>query len=398
MKTPPAIVIYPVNIRFPMERANSIQIINTCRALAQQGVQVRLLVRRTSTLSSEEMLAFYGLEPHTNLKVIPLPVLKRAHSYINDKSFYLSLLIWLLPKLLGRSRVTLFLRDLGLARMLGILKPIFKFRMIYEVHMISYLFLREQHKLIPNAMPASEHAERIMRRKETQALRVCDRIISITGILKEKIATEFDIAPHRISIIPDAANTALYDSIAAHKNKEIVYIGQLYPWKGVDILIDALATLPYRATIVGGLPYEDDLKRLQTIAEQHNIADRISFTGHLKWRDAAAYLARAAVSVIPLSDNIIARDYTSPLKLFESMAARAAIVAADLPSIREIITHEHNGLLFTPGDSHALASALQRVMTDNNVRDKIVENAYNQSARYSWHERASNITRIIETI
>jgi hypothetical protein len=51
-------IVYPVNIRFPMERANSIQIVKTCRALAETGRHVHLLTRRMDARSVQECLAF----------------------------------------------------------------------------------------------------------------------------------------------------------------------------------------------------------------------------------------------------------------------------------------------------------------------------------------------------
>ena len=68
-------LIYPANIRFPMERANAIQIVHTCYALANKGVATYLLVRRMDSRTTEECLKFYGLKPHTNLHIIRLPVL-----------------------------------------------------------------------------------------------------------------------------------------------------------------------------------------------------------------------------------------------------------------------------------------------------------------------------------
>ena len=55
--------------------------------------------------------------------------------------------------------------------------------------------------------------------------------------------------------------------------------------------------------------------------------------------------------VLPNPASAISTHFTSPLKLFEYMAAGRAIVASDLPAIREVLRDGENALLVTPGDA-----------------------------------------------
>ena len=57
-------ILYLADIRFPMERANAIQTVHTCHALARSGARVRLVVRRIDAGPNDDPLAFYGLRPH----------------------------------------------------------------------------------------------------------------------------------------------------------------------------------------------------------------------------------------------------------------------------------------------------------------------------------------------
>ena len=61
---------------------------------------------------------------------------------------------------------------------------------------------------------------------------------------------------------------------------------------------------------------------------------------------------------LPNPASAISTRFTSPLKLFEYMAAGPAIVASDLPSIREVLHDDVDALLVTPGDAAALAAAI----------------------------------------
>ena len=73
---------------------------------------------------------------------------------------------------------------------------------------------------------------------------------------------------------------------------------------------------------------------------------------------------QASVALLPLPDEPVARLFTSPLKLFDYMAAGVPIVASDLPALREVLRHEQNALLATPGDPDSFAAAVQRILAD----------------------------------
>ena len=61
-------VLMPADIRFPLERANGVQIVKTAAALAGQGLATTLLVRRSDPRSTAEVLGLYGLDPSPALE------------------------------------------------------------------------------------------------------------------------------------------------------------------------------------------------------------------------------------------------------------------------------------------------------------------------------------------
>ena len=119
----------------------------------------------------------------------------------------------------------------------------------------------------------------------------------------------------------------------------------------VDVLLHAVALLPdAHALIVGGHDKESDLgapARARVRARDRR-ARHVHRTGEpARGRGA---LASAAVLVLPNIASAISTRFTSPLKLFEYMAAGRAIVASDLPAIREILRDNENAVLVPPGD------------------------------------------------
>ena len=76
----------------------------------------------------------------------------------------------------------------------------------------------------------------------------------------------------------------------------IGYAGHLYPWKGVDLVIEAVAALKdTRGLIIGGHEKEPDLARVKAFADQLNCASRITFTGLVPPAEVAARLRAADV-------------------------------------------------------------------------------------------------------
>jgi glycosyltransferase involved in cell wall biosynthesis len=83
--------------------------------------------------------------------------------------------------------------------------------------------------------------------------------------------------------------------------------------------------------------------------------------------------------------------YTSPLKLFEYMAAGAPIVAAELPSIREVIKHGDNGWLVAPDDPGALAAGIRHVLQNRDLASAMAAKAARDAKNYTWQSRAARI-------
>jgi glycosyltransferase involved in cell wall biosynthesis len=124
----------------------------------------------------------------------------------------------------------------------------------------------------------------------------------------------------------------------------------------------------------------------------------VRFRGFVPPPALDAERAEADLFVIPLLDSTTARLFTSPLKLFEAMASNRPVVASDLPSIREILSHEVNALLVPPGDPRALAAAIERLLRDSALSTRLAARAFEDVKAYSWDRRAEAISSFLESL
>jgi glycosyltransferase involved in cell wall biosynthesis len=183
----------------------------------------------------------------------------------------------------------------------------------------------------------------------------------------------------------------------------IFYVGQLYPWKGAGLVVEVAARVPEaRAVIVGGQTNwtadDPDIAALAEQARALGVADRVEMRGHVPYDRIPGVLAEASVALLPLPDEPVARLFTSPLKLFDYMAAGVPIVASDLPSLREVLRDGENALLAEPGNADAFAAAVRRVLTDRELAERLGRQARADVGQYSWDARARALLDIFGNV
>jgi glycosyltransferase involved in cell wall biosynthesis len=196
-----------------------------------------------------------------------------------------------------------------------------------------------------------------------------------------------------ITVIPDAVDLKRFDNLPDQRSARaqlglpdkplVLYTGNFYPWKGVDTLADAAFFLKDITVVLVGGTDEYDYQRIAKKAESapNLIVRRFEAPERMP-----IYLAAADVLVIPnAKSTAISERYTSPLKLFEYMAAEKPIVASDLPSLREILD-EDTAIFFEPDSVQSLASAIRRALKPEAAL--LGTRAHERARVYSWEARA----------
>lgn len=397
----PLEIMIPADIRFPLERANGVQIVKTAAALARHGHRVKLLVRRSDPRPTPDLLALYGLEPDANLEVRRLHVMHRRGSFALPRVSFLAR--GAAAGVGARRRgAVVYTRDLQLADLLLRFPAPGRGPVVYEAHAVESVMYEERGALYgTDEKPDPRKTARIAGREARVWSRATGFVVTTAGI-RDAFADRHGARP-AVAVIPNgcdvADQAAAFPGLASEQPPRVLYAGQLYPWKGVDVLVEAMAAVPdARLVIVGGIEGEADTRRVQELVGRHALGGRTELLGLLPQARVADELARSAVVVAPFLRAGMTERHTSPLKIFEAMAAGRPIVATDLPSSREVLREGENALLVPPGDPAALAAALHRVLSDRELAARLARSAWEEAPRYSWDARARKLQALFEEL
>lgn len=213
------------------------------------------------------------------------------------------------------------------------------------------------HTLAHTKLRARAGEREVMQRAfgEKMIMDNADAIVVSTSVEMEDIANLYNAKHARVEVIPAGVDLQLFqptDSTRAHQTlgllpKEggiILYVGRIEPLKGLDILVRAMALIDRSSdahlVIVGGSGENDaEVQRLQTLAAELGISDRITFTGSMQQEHLPAFYSAADMFVFP---SYYESFGLAPL---EAMACGTPVIASRVGGLKTFIDHGETGYL-----------------------------------------------------
>lgn len=223
------------------------------------------------------------------------------------------------------------------------------------------------------------------------------RVVTVTRYLAEQYLS-IGLPESKLVVWPDAVDLVRYEGLpdrrAARERLGLpidgplaVYTGHLYESKGPSTLIEAARLAPeIHFLLVGGWP--QDIERLRKKAGD---LKNLTFTGFVSNRELPMYQASADVLLLPTSGRTEHALGTSPLKLFEYMAARRPLLASRIPALEDVVRDGENALLFEADNAASLASSLRTLLRDPGLSSRMADRAREDVEAYTWARRASSI-------
>lgn len=172
--------------------------------------------------------------------------------------------------------------------------------------------------------------------------------------------------------------------------KIIIFVGRLHEVKGISYLIEAMNIVVKKNQKTRLLLIGTGKSRsyLQSLVEQLNLEEYISFIGTVPNDKVLEYMAASNVLVLPsLSEGF-------PVVLLEAMASGLPIVATRVGGLQEIIKDGTNGFLVEPKKPKELAEKISMILGDNELRERISRNNKEEVKKYSWKSIIDKLEKI----
>jgi 1,4-alpha-glucan branching enzyme len=254
---------------------------------------------------------------------------------------------------------------------------------IWRVPFIATIHAMEQGRngSIQNDLQAAIHEE------EIRLCQTADRVITVSEAMGKAVAWYSHVRPTVIYNGVDlpggaparvSAGGPAQAAAAAVDDRYFFFIGRLVPEKGVQTAIEAMVHLPsdVRLLIAGKGPMEEELKALTA---RLDLGERVRFVGRIADIAKEALLAGAVGGLVP--------SLYEPFGIvaLEVMASGVPVIVGETGGLMEIVTHERNGLRAYPGDALSLAAQMIRLLTDQELRGRLVAAANRDlRLRFNW--------------
>lgn len=365
--------IYPEEI--PSKKARTISVINTFSELSQ--ICDTTLFTSAESGNIETIQEYYDLKNKLKIYFIKKKILNIKSNKFFNKNLY---------KEGMKEKI-----DIYYARHLKAAQFLIKHKqknqkIIFECHEIFYQTMQSED---------SNNSKKIakLKRLEEFVYENCDGLVFINKTLQTYFNKTFkNIQANQVVIY----NGMKFDDDYVKKDftnlNQIYYVGNFFKWKGIEDAIKIMPSLQNISLQIVGGDSEKRITEIEHLIQKLNIQDKVHLLGFHKTDNIKHILQNdAKITIIPNTKSI-QNIFSMPIKLYEYMATSNIIIAADMETIKEVITDNENGFLFESGNIESLRATILKVISlPNETLQTVARNAYTSSKEYTWGKRAQSI-------
>lgn len=251
----------------------------------------------------------------------------------------------------------------------------------------------------------------IQRVLENETAKAADHVMTLTEGMREELEAG-GVLPETISLLPNSCDAGRFEPMPRDQTLAdrygipgdvpvIGYIGTFVDYEGLDDLARAAVELKQRGAVfrllivgnenVSGTGIGPIASRIQSIMADGGAADWLLMPGRVPYGEVAAHYSLLDIAAFPRKPWTVC-ELVSPMKPLEAMAMQKAVVVSSVRALRDLVTHDENGLIFTKGDSAALADALHRLVNDRTLAASLAERGRSWVLTHrTWEASTANV-------
>lgn len=234
----------------------------------------------------------------------------------------------------------------------------------------------------------------------TRTYKKADKILAGSTYTLNLLKEMFKIEDRRIDLFyENGISEDFFDDVTIKTNDRqvnLLFVGRLVPYKGADIVIEAVSQLSQlirertRLTIVGDGPEKDNLNRQ---AQELGVSDIVSFAGWVDQKETLGFYKKADIFCFPSI-----REFGGAVVL-EAMASGLPCIVVDNGGIAEYVT-EKTGFKIAPVSREhiiqELANKTQILVENESLREIMSAKAIERAQEFAWKRKAMQIVKIYE--
>lgn len=227
------------------------------------------------------------------------------------------------------------------------------------------------------------------------AVKRSKKIIVPSNFVKNEIVENFKIKPEKIVVTYEAAEEDYQPLKKQSLGDYILYVGNAYPHKNLNALLDALKILtmnnkPSTMNLIIVSPRSVFTQRLNREVEKRSLKNRVKIIGYQEPPKLAKVFMSAEAYVFPsLSEGF-------GIPGLNAMAAGVPTIASDIPTLKEI--YGDAACYFNPTDPADIAQKISSVLNSPKKRQELIEKGLMQAKKYSWLEMAKETLKVYQSV
>jgi len=200
-------------------------------------------------------------------------------------------------------------------------------------------------------------------------LKYADRILANTRYEKDMLI-DFGAVSDKIDIVYREVDTKVFNKLDVdfcEDSHTVVFIGRVTPIKGIELIIDSMASTDTNVdlSIIGPIENVSYYKRLLNRVDDQGLQSKVHFHGEIAYRDVAKYCSSAVALVLPsLYENLGG-------VLLEAQACKCPVIATGVGGVREVVQDGITGYILEKRCSKYLAEIIDNLCCNEELRNRM---------------------------